>query len=119
MLKILGAQKRRPLNTDELAPLIRMNQHLSLRLAPPDGHEQGLQDNIRGLLALHRPADHAPRIEIDDRAMGTPPIRETVARCEVGEALLRPDLGDVGHPSLVQGPDIERPTEASPFLSNR
>jgi hypothetical protein len=37
-----------------------------------------LQDDVRGLPALHRPSDDAPRIEVDDHR-------------EIGKALLRPD----------------------------
>lgn len=77
---------------------VRVDQHLVLRPAPPDSHEQDLQDDIRRLTALHRPADHAPGMQIhDDR--------------KVSKALLRPDLGDVGHPDLVRGLDIKLPVE--------
>ncbi len=91
MLQIVGPQKGSPIHTGVLAALIGMDQHLVLRLSPPDGHQQGLQDDICRLTALHGPADHAPGIEIDDHR-------------EVGEALLRPHGGDIGHPDPVQEP---------------
>ena len=75
-----------------------MDQHLVLRLAPPEGHEQGLQDDICRLSALHRPADHAPGIQVDDHR-------------KVSEPLLRPDVGDVSYPNLVRNLDIKLPVE--------
>jgi len=43
-----------------------MDQNLILGLASPYRHEQGLQHDVRGLTALHCPANHPAGIEIDD-----------------------------------------------------
>ena len=75
-----------------------MDQHLFLWLAPPDGHEQNLQDDICRLTALHRPADHTPGIQVNDH-------------CEVGKALMRLDVGDVCYPDFIWGLDMELPVE--------
>ena len=58
--KIVGPQEGCPVDAGELAALIGADQNLCLQLAPPDSHEQRLQDDVGGLAALHQPADHAP-----------------------------------------------------------
>ena len=98
MLKIVGAQEGVTIHAGELAALIGVDQHLRLGFASPDRHEQGLQDDVRGLAALHRPSDDTPRIEVDDHR-------------EIGKALLRPDVGDVRHPDTIRCFDVELPVE--------
>ena len=61
VFKIVLPQECSPVHAGELRALVRVDQHLALRLPAPDGHEQGLQDHIGGLAALHRPADNTPR----------------------------------------------------------
>ena len=43
-----------------------MDQHLIFRFASPLRDKQGLQYDVRGLAALHCPADDMTAIEIDD-----------------------------------------------------
>lgn len=80
-----------------------MDQNLILGLASPYRHEQGLQHDVRGLAALHCPANHPAGIEIDDD-------------CKVGEARAGPDIGDVHDPGLVRSLDVELPVERSHTL---
>ena len=61
VLKIAGAQEGAPIHAGELAALTGVDQHLRLGFASPDRHEQGLQDDVRGLAALHRSSDDKPR----------------------------------------------------------
>ena len=98
VLKIVGAQEGGPIHAGELAALIGVDQHLRLGFASPDRHERGLQDDVRGLAALHRPSDDTPRIEVDDHR-------------EIGKALLRPDVGDVRDPDTIRCFDVELPVE--------
>ena len=110
VLKIVGTQEGGPVHAGELAALIGVDQHLCLGFASPDRHEQGLQDDVRGLAALHRPSDDAPRIEVDDHR-------------EIRKALLRSDVGDVARhcprtnggqwlaPDTIRRFDVEPPVE--------
>jgi hypothetical protein len=75
-----------------------MNQHLVLRLSPSHRHEQSLQYDVRGLSALHRPADDPAGIEVDDNR-------------KVSEALAGSDVGDVRDPGLVWSLYVELPVE--------
>jgi len=71
----------------ELRALIQVDQHLVLRLASPHRHEQGLQHDVRGLSALHRPAYDPARIEIDDDGK----VSETLAGSDIGDgSCMRP-----------------------------
>ena len=99
MLKIVSTQEYGPIHAGELTALIRMDQHLVLRLSSPDGYHQGLQNDICRLTALHGPADHAPGVKIDDHR-------------KVDEPFLRPDIGNIGHPNLVRGLDVELPVKS-------
>ncbi len=56
--------------------------------AAPDRHDQGIGDQLRGHGRTHRPADHAPGIEVDDG-------------CHIKPALGGPDVGKIGDPLLV------------------
>lgn len=62
-----------------------MNQHLDPWLASPHRHKESLRHDILGLAALQCPTDDAMRIEINDDS-------------KAGEALARPDVGDVRDP---------------------
>ncbi len=75
-----------------------MYQHLCLGFASPDRHEQGLQDDVRGLAALQRPSDHMPGKAIEDHR-------------ELGKAFLCPDVGDVRHPDPIPRFDVELSVE--------
>lgn len=98
MFEIVGFQERRPFHAGKLGALVRMNQHLSLRLVSPDSHQHGLQNKVSRLTALHTPADDAPGVEIDhDR--------------QISEALARPDIGDVGDRGPVPRVHIELPVQ--------
>lgn len=66
MLKIVDPQEGSPVHAGKLAALIRMDQHLGLRLSSPNGHKQRLQHDVGRLTALHAPTHHAPGIEVDD-----------------------------------------------------
>ena len=98
MNQIVVVEERGPIHAGELRALIRVDQHLALRLAPPDRHEQRLQHDVRGLTALHCPTDNPAGIEIDDDR-------------EIGEALGGPDIGDVRDPCPVRSLDVELPVE--------
>ena len=52
VLDIVGLEERRPVHAGELGALIGMDQHPVPGLAPPHGHQQSLQDNVRCLTAL-------------------------------------------------------------------
>ena len=96
MNKIVVFEERGPVHACELRALVRMDEHLVLRLAPPNCHEQGLQHDVCGLSALHRPADDPARIEVDDYR-------------KVSEALAGSDVGDVRDPGLVRSRDVKPP----------
>ena len=68
------------------------------RLPAPHGHEQCLQDDIRRLATLHRPADDAAEVEIDHHS-------------QIGKAFPYSDIGDVGHPGPVRCLHVELPIQ--------
>ena len=96
--QIVVLEERGPVHAGELRTLIRMNQHLVLRLSPPHRHEQSLQYHVRGLSALHRPADDPAGIEVDDNR-------------KVSEALAGSDVSDVRDPGLVRSRYVKLPVE--------
>ena len=51
-------QKLCPVAPRKLAALIAVDQHARRRLTAPDGHQQGLQDQIGMNARLHRPANN-------------------------------------------------------------
>lgn len=63
--------------------MIRLHQNLFLWLSPTDSHQQRLQHDIRCLKALHRPANDAAGIEIDDDGQ----IGKTFIGSDVGSGL--------------------------------
>ena len=72
-----------------LAALIGVMQQ-SIRLAAsPDRHDERVGDQLRRHAGAHRPADDAPREEVDDGR-------------HIEPALGRPDVGEVGDPLLVR-----------------
>ena len=71
-----------------------MHLDFGLRFTAPDGHQQGLQRQIGICAALHGPPNNTPRKEIDDD-------------CEIKEAFVGPDVGDICDPELVRSVDIE------------
>jgi hypothetical protein len=75
-----------------------MHPDFSLRFAVPDGHQQGLQRQVGVGAALPGPPNNAPRKQIDDD-------------CEIKEALVGADVGDICDPELVGGVDIELPIQ--------
>lgn len=71
-----------------------MHLNFGLWFAPPDSHQQGLQRQIGICAALHGPPNNAPGKQIDDN-------------CEIKEALVGADVGDICDPELVRSVDIE------------
>ena len=62
-----------------------MDQHFAFRLPAPHRHEQGLQDKISGLSALHSPTDHTMGKQVNhDRQ-----IREPFVGSDIGNILRR------------------------------
>ena len=55
---------------------------------PPDRHHQSIRDELRRHRCAHRPTDHAPGEEIDDRGHVEPPLSG-------------PDIGEVGNPFAI------------------
>lgn len=96
--QIVVLEERGPVHADELRTLIQMNKDLVLRLSPPHRHEQSLQYDVRGLSALHRPADDPTGIEVDDNR-------------KVSEALAGLDVSDVRDPGLVRSRYVKLPVE--------
>lgn len=82
MNQIVVFQERSPIRAGELRALVPVDQHLVLRRAPPRGHEQSLQHDVRGLAALQCPADDPAGIEVDDDG-------------QISKTFARPDVGDV------------------------
>jgi hypothetical protein len=88
---------RRPVEPG-LAALVRVMQQL-LRLATsPQRHHQRVGDELRRHLIAHRPADHAPRVQIQHHG-------------EVQPAFRSPDVREVGHPALVRRCCHELPSQ--------
>ena len=75
-----------------------MDQHLALRLPAPDGHQQGLQDNVGRLPALNGPSDDAPRVEVDNDG-------------QIREAFQSPDIGYVCDPDAIGLLHVELPVQ--------
>jgi hypothetical protein len=60
-----------------------------IRLASsPDCHHEGVGHKLRRHFGLHRPADYAPREQVDDSRYINPAFR-------------RPDIGEVSNPFAV------------------
>ena len=87
----LKAQER------ELHAAVGMNHEAVAVLAALGGHAEGVEDELRGLGAVDRPADDLARERVEDDAA-------------VDLALARRMLGDVGHPQLVGSVAAERAT---------
>jgi PAS domain-containing protein len=87
--QIAVLEERGPVHAGELRTLIGMNQHFVLRLSIPHRHEQSLRYDVRGLAALHRPAEDPARIEVDDDRK----VSEALAGSDVGDTC--PAVSDV------------------------
>ena len=94
VFQVVGLQERGSVHAGELRSLVRVDQNLAPRLPAPHRHQQCLQDQVGGLAVLHRPAHHAAGVDVDHYR-------------QIGEAFLRPDVGDVGHLCLVGCRNIE------------
>jgi hypothetical protein len=77
-----------------LAATIRVVQQRAGFSTAPDRHHQGVGDELSCHGRAHRPADHAPGEQIDDR-------------CHIKPALRRPDVGEVGDPFAVRSRGLE------------
>jgi len=53
MLQVVAPQKRGPVHAGELAALVRVDQHIGLRLATPDGHPNALLNLRSGQPWIH------------------------------------------------------------------
>ena len=60
----VATQEGLPVGTRVLTALITVNYGRRLRLTPPHRHQEGLQHEASRHLRLHRPANDAPRIQI-------------------------------------------------------
>ena len=97
-IEVVGLAKARPVLAAVLRALVRMHEHPLLRLTPPQGHEQGIENQLARQGRFHRPADDFARIQIHNH-------------CQVQPALPRADIGDVGNPGAVRCVDAELPIE--------
>ncbi len=91
-------EERCPVHAGELRTLIRMNQHLVLRLSLPHSHQQSLQYDVIGLSTLHRPADDTARIEVGDNR-------------KVSETFAGSNVSNVRHSGSVWSRHVELPVE--------
>ncbi len=91
MFKIVLTKESGPVDAGILGTLIRMDQHPVLWLSPPDGHQQGLQNNLCILSLLQCPANHHAGIKVNYDG-------------KIRKPFLCLDIGDVGHPN---GIDLE------------
>jgi len=73
-----------------LAAAIRVVQQRIGFTPSPDRHHQSIRDELRRHRCAHRPADNAPREQIDDGR-------------DIEPTLGRPDVGEVGNPFAVGG----------------
>jgi hypothetical protein len=71
---------------------------IGLWFAPPDRHEQSVQRQIRVGAALHRPANHATRKQVNHDGQTQQPLKGPIA-------------DDVGDPELIRGIDAELPIQ--------
>ena len=73
-------------------------QNLPRATTPPHRHHQRIGDELRGHVRLHRPADDAPREQLQHHG-------------HVQPAFGRPDVGEVGHPLLIRCVGLELTVE--------
>jgi hypothetical protein len=98
VFQIVVLKESGPVYAGELGALVRVYQYLVLQLPAPHRHQQRLQENVHCLTALHEPTDNATGIEINHDG-------------QIGEALQRPDVGDVRHPDPVGCYHVEQPVQ--------
>ena len=84
-LQVVGAQKRLPVVTGELASLVRVHRYRLLRMATPHCHHQGGNRQVSIHSGLHGPAHNLSREQIKHD-------------CQVEPALEGADISDVGDP---------------------
>lgn len=87
-------EKLLPVAAGILAALVGVHDHLPIRAATPQGHEDRSHDEIGLHPCVHRPADHLAGEEVEDNR-------------QVQPAFLCPNIGDVGAPDVVGTGDIE------------
>lgn len=83
-----------------------MHVDLGLWFASPDCHQQGLQWQIGIGAALHRPANNAPRKQIDNDS-------------KIKEPLVGADVSNICDPELIQGIHIELSVQGIISHNNR
>lgn len=71
-----------------MAAAVAMHDHVIRLPASPQRHVQGIANQVGRHAFVHGPADHHPRIQIDDH-------------CQIQPAFLRMQVGDVTHPFLI------------------
>lgn len=76
------------------AALVGVMQQLPGHAAAPDRYRQGIDDQLRGHLRFHRPADHPTRVQIQHDG-------------HVQPTLVGPDVGEVGQPLPVRRVGLE------------
>lgn len=81
-----------------LAALVRVVQQLVRPAAPPQRHQQGVSHQLRRHRGTHRPADDAPRVQVQHCRHEEPAFR-------------RPEVGEVGHPFAVWRIGLELPLQ--------
>lgn len=77
-----------------LRPAVGVGDEARLGQSLPHRHRQRGQDEVRAHVVLHRPADDAPRVEVDDDGEVEPPLPRAHVR-------------DVGRPCAVRRVDDE------------
>lgn len=81
--QIVVFQEVQPCLAGELRTLTGMDHHTPFRVAPPDGHQQSVQDQRCMHARVHRPPDDFGCIQINGDG-------------EIESALMSADIGDVG-----------------------
>lgn len=92
--QLVGLQELLPFFAGELTALVRVQQNRRFGLAAPQRHDQRAQHQIGVDARAHAPADDLAREQVQHHG-------------QVQPALVRADVGDVGHPGLVGLLDLE------------
>ena len=88
-LQVVRLEERLPLMTGKLASLVGMDNDLLDRLSTPHSHEQCPNDQVSLHTWLHCPPDDTPGEEVQHHG-------------QKQLALMRADIGNVGHPCLIR-----------------
>ena len=91
--EVVLAEEGLPLPAGELGALVGMHRDPVVGLSSPDGHQQGLQGEVRRHAGLGGPADDTTREQIDDDT-------------QIQPAFVGLDVGDVGDPDLIRLQDV-------------